>query len=69
MISFGRNRAFRNILICASVINIILSLLLVPAFSYLGSAIAVVIVEFFVTTSMFIYLQTTGIKIVEFKDV
>ncbi len=69
MISFGRNRAFRNILIFASVINIILSLILVPAFSYLGSAVAVVIVEFFVTTSMFIYLQTTGIKIVEFKDV
>ncbi len=66
MISFGRNKAFRNILISASFINIILSLLLVPSFNHFGSAFSVVIVELFVTMSMLIYLQMTGIKIVEF---
>ena len=69
MIPFGRNRAFRNILISASIINVILSLILVPIFNHYGSAFSVVLVELFVTISMFIYLQTTGIKIMEFKNV
>lgn len=69
MVPLGKTRAFRNILILASVINILLSLFLVPVYKHIGSAISVTIVEFFVTFSMFIYLQKIGIKIIDFKSV
>jgi len=64
MLPFQRKKAFQNILIIASIINIIVSLLLVPLFQHIGSAISVTFVEFFVTLTMFIYLERTGIKIV-----
>jgi PST family polysaccharide transporter len=69
MLSFNRKKEFQMILIAASILNIIVSVILVPLFNHIGSSISVVLVESFVTISMFIYLQSTGIKIVEFKNV
>ncbi|TCW60197.1 flippase [Treponema sp. J25] len=69
MLAYGRKKAFQNILIIASLLNIALSLFLVPLYTHIGSAISVTIVEFFVTFTMFLYLQKIGIKIVEIKNV
>ena len=63
MLPFNKKKAFQNILICASVFNIILSIILVPIYQHIGSAISVTIVEIFVTVAMFVYLQKTNIKL------
>ena len=62
-----RKKAFSNILISASFLNIILSFIFVPLFKHIGSAISVTIVETFVTLAMFSYLQLTGLPMIEFK--
>lgn len=69
MLTYNRKKAFQNILIIASFLNIGLSIILVPLFAHIGSAISVTLVEFFVTISMFCYLQMTGLRIVEFNHV
>ncbi len=69
MLSFDRKEAFQNILLSASILNIILSMILVPMFQHIGSAVAVTVVEVFVTVTMFLYLQNTGIKILELRNV
>lgn len=64
MLSFNRKKAFSYILIIGSILSIILSLVLVPLFKDVGSAITVMVVETFITFSMFIYLQRNGLKII-----
>jgi PST family polysaccharide transporter len=67
MLNFDRKKAFSKILISGSILNIILSLILVPLFQEIGSAISVLTVELYITFTMFIYLQTNGINIVKGK--
>ena len=67
MLNFNRKKAFSRILISGSVLNILLSLVIVPLFQEVGSAISVLIVEMFITISMFVYLQKTGINILKGK--
>jgi len=69
MLTFGYKKAFSRILISASIINIVLSFILVPIYQGIGTSVAVIISELFVTSSMFIYLQSRGIKILEGKIV
>ena len=64
MVSFGREKPFSRIVITGSILNLVLSFILVPLFHQVGSAISVVTVELFITLSMFIYLQTHGLKII-----
>lgn len=64
MLTFGMKIAFQNIIVVASILNIILSVVLVPLYQHIGSAISVTIVEFLVTTSMLVYLQISGVKII-----
>jgi len=67
MLNFNRKKAFSKILINGSILNIFLSLILVPMFTEVGSAISVLVVEIFITISMFFYLQKTGINIIKGK--
>ncbi|HOO19553.1 MAG TPA: flippase [Paludibacteraceae bacterium] len=69
MLTFDYKKAFSNILIIASLINITLAFILVPFFFHIGIAFAVVISETFVTIVMFVYLQRKGIKVLEGKYV
>ncbi|MFV9567099.1 flippase [Thermoanaerobacter mathranii] len=69
MLTFGYKKAFSRILILASVMNVILSIILIPIYQANGTAFSVLSSEIFVTTSMFIYLQRKGILILEGKNV
>ncbi len=69
MLNFNYKKAFSRILIGASIINIVLSFALIPFYKEIGTSIAVLISEIFVTTSMFFYLQSKGIRILEGKIV
>jgi len=69
MLTFNYKKAFSNILICASIINIVLAFILVPFYQHIGISVSVLISEIFVTVTMFLYLQLKGIKILEGKIV
>jgi polysaccharide transporter, PST family len=67
MLPLGYKKAFTVILISACILNISLTLILVPYFKQNGTAISVTISELFVTLSMFIYLNNRKIKLVKVR--
>jgi len=69
MLTFDYKKAFSNILISASIINIILAFILVPYYQHIGISVSVLISEIFVTVSMFLYLKLKGVRILEGKIV
>lgn len=69
MLNFDRKKAFSRILIAGSLLSLILSFVLVPMYQHLGSAFSVLIVESFITIAMFIYLQMSNLKIIQFRKV
>jgi PST family polysaccharide transporter len=69
MLTLNFRKAFSNILISASCLNLVLALILVSSLKHIGISISVLISEMFVTVSMYIYLKNKGIKILEGKNV
>lgn len=69
MLTFNYKKAFSNILIAASIINIALALILIPVYKHIGISFAVLTSECFVTITMFLFLKKKGINILEGKVV
>ncbi len=69
MLTLNYKKAFSNILVSASIINILLAFILVPLYKHIGISFALLISEIFVTVTMFLYLQKKGIRILEGKIV
>jgi PST family polysaccharide transporter len=69
MLTLNFKKAFSKILISASFLNLVLAFILVPSLKHVGISISVLISEIFVTLSMFIFLRSKGIKILEGKIV
>ena len=63
MLALNYKKAFSNILILASAINIILTFILVPLYKHIGISFSVLISEIFVTVAMFLFLESKGVKI------
>jgi len=69
MLTLNYKKEFSNILIMASLMNIILALIMVPVLKHIGISISVVLSEFFVTFAMLSFLNKKGIKIIGGKIV
>ncbi len=69
MLTFDYKRAFSNILIIASIVDLLLAIILVPIYHHIGISFAALITEIFVTVAMYLYLQNKGIKILQGKYV
>lgn len=61
MLNFNMQKEFSRILILASALCITLSFIVVPLWQHIGTALAVLATELFVTLSMFIVLKKNGI--------
>ena len=64
MIPLNRDKSFSLILFFAAVINIIISLIIVPKYFEIGTSISVLITEFFVSTAFLIYVKKNKIKVI-----
>lgn len=64
MLTFNLKEAFSKILVSAGILNILLSLILVPIYQHVGTSISVLVTEVFVTLAMFFYLRSKGLKVV-----
>jgi len=60
MLNIGYKKEFTIIITLAAVINLIISLIIVPIYFEIGTAFSVLITEFFVTSSMIIFLWKKG---------
>lgn len=63
MIPFGLTKSFSRILIISSCVNVVLLMILIPRFTYIGTAMSVVITESFVALMMLVYLYFNGIHV------
>lgn len=68
MLPLGKKIAFRNIFIAGGLLNIALSIILIPKYQAIGAAIIVMVVELFITISMILYLRNIGIDMIRIKD-
>lgn len=64
MIPFGRKKQFSTIIVVSSFISLIISFILVPIYFQIGSAISLILTELIIATTMFIYLQRNGLKLI-----
>ncbi len=57
MLNLGYKQAFSRILVVAAILGVVLSLVLVPMYEGLGTAVTLLVVEVFVTVAMYFYLK------------
>lgn len=67
MLNAGFQKEFSLIIIFAAVINIILSIIIVPIYFEIGSAVSVLITEIFVTTAIIIFLRKNGVSLFSYS--
>jgi len=61
MLTFNMKEAFSGIFISGGIINIVLSLIFVPLWKHVGTAMAALITEVYVTSAMLIFIHKKGI--------
>ena len=61
MLNLGYQHIFTRILFVAAILGVALSLILVPAYAEIGTSITILIVEVFVTITMYGYLKSKGL--------
>ena len=64
MLPLNKHKSFSTILFVAAVINLTLAFILVPNYFEIGTAVAVLITEIFVTFSFFIFLRRNSVKLI-----
>lgn len=64
MITFGRKRQFTKIIVINSFISLAISFVLVSLYQQIGSALSLITTEILMVTTMFIYLQRNGLKLI-----
>ncbi len=69
MLNMDMKRTFTTIIVCASAINIILALVLVPAYKEIGTSVSMLLAEIFVTCGMIFYLIKRKESLSEFTYV
>jgi len=67
MIPFGYEKAFSNIILMGSIVNILLLIILSPIFYHIGAAISWLASEIVITVSMFVFLKKRGIDYLSFN--
>ncbi|WP_028401470.1 flippase [Ectobacillus panaciterrae] len=63
MITFGYEKAFMRIMLITVIINLVLTVFLVPQYGYVGTAIAVLLTELSITVREYVFLRRQGIRI------
>jgi len=64
MIPLKKQKVFSTILFAAAVINILISLFLVPAYFEIGTSISLLITEIFVSSAFYIFVKKNNIKVI-----
>ncbi len=64
MLTLGLKKQFSKVITSAGVLNVIMSLILIPLWHHAGVAVAWLITETFVTVTMFLSLRRMGIRMV-----
>lgn len=67
MLPLNYKKAYSNIYLIGSILNILLALLLTSLYQAVGISISLLITEIFITISMIIYLQKKGINLFKFS--
>jgi PST family polysaccharide transporter len=68
MIVFGRNREYSRIIVSAAVVNVLLCVVLIPFFGYIGAAVAVVFVELYLLFRYVYYTNNNNLRLFSFTS-
>ncbi|MCD7781680.1 MAG: flippase [Methanosphaera sp.] len=69
MLTFNYNKAFTRIVLLGGILDIVLGIILITFMAAEGIAISFLITEIFITASMFLFLQSKDIKIIDMGNI
>ena len=64
MLTFNMKEAFSRIILAAGILNVLLVVLLAPAYMHVGAALSLLTTEIFVTVTMFAYLKYKDVNVI-----
>lgn len=68
MLNLNYKKEFTRIIVIAAIMNIVFSIILIPVFQAIGTAVSMVITEIYVSTAMIIFLKNKGITLITFNS-
>jgi PST family polysaccharide transporter len=63
VLGLQRDRVFLNVIVVGAIVNLVLNIVLDPIFSEIGSSIAWLVTEIYITVGLFIALHSAGLEI------